>query len=176
MHLAWLECGPTLRGVSHPGAARMATYKELKDQISKLQKSAEEAKAREIKKALDTARELIETYEMTAEQLGLIAAKPVKPKVITPPKYRDPATGKTWNGIGKRPAWIVAAGADTTKLLIPAAEKAVAPAPQGAPKKAAAPTKANGKAAGGKAAEKSKPKKPKGKAAKKALPAVTAKR
>lgn len=121
----------------------MPTYKELKAEISKLQKSAEEAKSREIKKAIEQARDLIETYDMTAEQLGLIAAKPVKPKVITPPKYRDPASGKTWNGIGKRPAWIVAAGTDLSKLLIPASEQAQAPAAagSGAQKKAAAPAK-----------------------------------
>lgn len=29
-----------------------------------------------------------------------------KTRKALPPKYRDPATGKTWSGKGKAPAWI----------------------------------------------------------------------
>jgi len=32
------------------------------------------------------------------------------------PKYRDPATGKTWTGRGKAPKWID--GKDRSKFLI----------------------------------------------------------
>jgi len=33
-----------------------------------------------------------------------------------PPKYRDPATGKTWSGQGKAPLWI--ANQDRSRFLI----------------------------------------------------------
>lgn len=33
------------------------------------------------------------------------------------PKYRDPATGKTWTGVGRAPAWIAAAK-DRSKFLV----------------------------------------------------------
>lgn len=29
----------------------------------------------------------------------------IKNKIPSAPKYRDPATGKTWSGKGKRPGW-----------------------------------------------------------------------
>jgi hypothetical protein len=36
-------------------------------------------------------------------------------KGILPPKYQDPATGKTWSGHGKRPFWLIG---DKDKYLI----------------------------------------------------------
>jgi len=33
------------------------------------------------------------------------AEKPAKAPVVSFPKYRDPDSGKTWSGKGKRPLW-----------------------------------------------------------------------
>ncbi|MDR2113330.1 MAG: H-NS histone family protein [Candidatus Accumulibacter sp.] len=38
-----------------------------------------------------------------------------KAKSSLPPKYRNPETGKTWNGHGKRPFWLIG---DRDKYLI----------------------------------------------------------
>ncbi len=41
---------------------------------------------------------------------GVNKASPKKAKKQpSPPKYRDPASGKTWTGHGKRPGWFVQA-------------------------------------------------------------------
>ncbi|HSA48440.1 MAG TPA: H-NS histone family protein [Candidatus Competibacteraceae bacterium] len=39
------------------------------------------------------------------EDPGVPAKNPAKAPVVSFPKYRDPATGKTWSGKGKRPQW-----------------------------------------------------------------------
>lgn len=151
----------------------MIGYKRLKDQMQKLSKQVEAAKERELGKAIAQVRELIDTYELTAEQLGLATAAPApaekRPKA--PPKYRDPVSGKEWNGIGKRPGWIVAAGSNSDKFLIanstaaaqtkaetPAATAAAKSAPA-AKKKAPAKKAAKAKTAqaSGKATAKKKP-------------------
>jgi DNA-binding protein H-NS len=47
-------------------------------------------------------------------------AKSAKPsKLSKPPKYQDPVTGKTWNGHGKTPFWLVNVS-DRTAFLIDA--------------------------------------------------------
>ena len=38
--------------------------------------------------------------------------KPVKAPVVSIAKYRDPDTGKTWSGKGKRPQWFDAGRAE----------------------------------------------------------------
>ena len=50
----------------------------------------------------------------------------------SPPKYREPVSGATWTGKGRKPEWIKAA-ADPEVYLIPAGEQTKAPAPK-APK------------------------------------------
>ncbi|MES1180212.1 MAG: H-NS family nucleoid-associated regulatory protein, partial [Hyphomicrobium sp.] len=37
-------------------------------------------------------------------------------KPQAPPKYRDPESGKTWSGKGKRPPWLVEALGDGRQL------------------------------------------------------------
>src|SRR5574337_1893825 len=108
----------------------MTAYKSLKAQLARLDIQANDLKAREINKVLAKARELVVTYELTADQLGLQRANQTgarpnakmrtdssrKPKA--PPKYRDPSTGLEWSGIGRRPRWIVSAGDDLSAFLI----------------------------------------------------------
>ncbi|AZG16216.1 MULTISPECIES: H-NS histone family protein [Cupriavidus] len=90
----------------------MATYQEIVQKISELQKQAEEIKAREQASVIAEIREKIEQFGLTAEDLGFggkaAAGKkaPVARKV--PVRYRDSA-GNTWTGRGKRPGWLTQA-------------------------------------------------------------------
>jgi DNA-binding protein H-NS len=148
----------------------MATYADVKRQIAKLEKQAETLFRNEIKEAVAAVKELIARYELTAEDLGLVAkrgqrgtrnTKAPKAKSGGAPMYRDPKSGKTWTGRGKPPNWI--AGAKNREAFLIAASSVSVPAdasPQASaksgatkkPKRAAA--KAAVKAAGKPAAKK----------------------
>jgi len=129
----------------------MATYAEIKKQIADLEKQAEKLRQAEIKEAVGKVKELISRYQLTAEDIGLSGSAKVrsarrkgkKPVAAGEPKYRDPATGKTWTGVGKPPSWI--AGAKSRDDFLINTSAAVAPT-RGAKsnKKNAAPMKVRG--------------------------------
>jgi DNA-binding protein H-NS len=87
----------------------MSQYSELKAQIAKLQAQAEDARRTELADVINTIREKIAEYGLTAQDLGFVAAarrgRPPK-KAPLPPRYQDPKTGATWSGRGKPPKWI----------------------------------------------------------------------
>lgn len=98
------------------------TYKELLAQSKKLLEQAMEAKAIESRGAIETCMALIAEFELTPFDLGFVKTQVVpptkpkkseatfavkKPKTVTPPKYADPETGKTWSGRGHQPGWMV---------------------------------------------------------------------
>ena len=96
----------------------MKTYADIKAEIAKLEKRAEDARKAEIAGVVGRIKEAISAYGLTAADLGLgraasSRAKPVKAAkstgrpAIGVARYRDPATGKTWTGQGRPPAWIV---------------------------------------------------------------------
>lgn len=104
----------------------MKTLAAIQKQIAQLQKQAEAIASTAKKEAIGKARELIERHGLTAEDLGLAggkrkaATKVGKSKASSgagTPKYRDPATGKTWTGVGRAPAWIAEAK-DRSKFLV----------------------------------------------------------
>jgi DNA-binding protein H-NS len=96
----------------------MNSHQSILAKISILQKKMEALRENEKKLVVAEIRKLIEIYGVRPSELfpdvkpGPVAAarkrasskRIVSPK---PPKYRDPATGKTWNGHGKRPFWLV---------------------------------------------------------------------
>jgi DNA-binding protein H-NS len=94
----------------------MSTYRNVKAQIAKLEKQAADLYKKEVAQIAAKARALIEEYGLTAEDLGFTGkatkalTKTRKTKVAAKPagvpKYRDPASGKTWTGKGKAPGWI----------------------------------------------------------------------
>lgn len=107
-----------------------STYAELQKHIAELQLKAEALKAQEVSDVIGRIREAIQVYGITAEDLfgsprrrakqTLVGIAP-SAKASRAAKYKDPATGKTWNGVGKRPGWIVSAteaGADPQSLAI----------------------------------------------------------
>jgi len=93
----------------------MSTYRQLKQQIAELEKKANLAMKEEARKVIQTIKQQIAEFGLTAADLGLEIARRAGArtakgkKLVLTPKYREPSTGKTWNGHGKRPGWIVAA-------------------------------------------------------------------
>jgi DNA-binding protein H-NS len=145
----------------------METYKAVMAQIEKLKGKAEQLRQAEIKGVVDRIRTAMSHYGLTAEDLRLTSkaapkaakkisgkkASKVKVKVTAKPgtpKYRDPASGKTWTGHGKPPNWIVGI-ADRSGFLI-AGAPAPAAKPAGKKAKAKTPAKSKGKRAAATAA------------------------
>jgi DNA-binding protein H-NS len=93
----------------------MTTYRQLKQQIAELEKKAAIVRNEEATQAIEAIKQQIAEFGLTAADLGRViatgrGAKTTKAKKLAlTPKYRDPTTGKTWNGHGKRPGWIVTA-------------------------------------------------------------------
>jgi len=83
------------------------SYKELLAQREALEQQIAAARKAEVADAVQEIRNLIAAFDLTpddifspAKQKRAIAASQVAPK------YRDPASGQTWTGRGKPPAWI----------------------------------------------------------------------
>lgn len=133
----------------------MATLAAIEKKIAALHKQAQALRKAQSTKMAATVKAMIVRHGLTAEDLGLAgvaagragartakpAAKPGPKKAgtATPgkPRYQDPASGKTWTGVGKPPGWIANAK-DRSALLIDGAASA---APASKRPKAAKPTK-----------------------------------
>lgn len=95
----------------------MPTYVELMAQIEALQKQAEEVRQAEIAGVIAEVRQKIQDYDLTAADLGFASVAPTRAETASlgdkraavKPKYRDPASGKTWTGRGVMPKWMKAA-------------------------------------------------------------------
>jgi DNA-binding protein H-NS len=124
----------------------MSTHRQLKQQIAELEKKAAIAIKKEARTVIERIKQQIAEFGLTAADLGLeiarraaVKTRAKRTKRVLTPKYREPTTGKTWNGHGKRPGWIVAAQekGKLEELLI--AKPALARvAPQAKPAKSAA--------------------------------------
>lgn len=74
--------------------------------------------------ALAEVRELVGKWNFTEKE---IRSKPAEPRTALEPKYRDPISGETWAGRGRRPLWLE--GKNIEDFLISKAEdKSEAPA------------------------------------------------
>ncbi len=115
----------------------MPTLAAIQKQIAELERKAEVIRKSEASKAADKVKELIARHELTAADIGLsgraadatetkratasrkktattaasAAGRVKKPgrRMAGVPRYRDPASGKTWTGNGKAPGWIAGA-------------------------------------------------------------------
>jgi DNA-binding protein H-NS len=83
----------------------MSSYQEILSQIEELKQRAQEARKQELAGAIGEIKRLMAEFGITLEDLG---GKPGKAKTrgSAGAKYRDPASGKTWSGRGRRPAWV----------------------------------------------------------------------
>jgi DNA-binding protein H-NS len=94
----------------------MSSYKELLAERERLDRMIEEAKARECATVINEIRQKMADYGITLAELGSRRGAKAGGRRAVEPKYRDPATGATWSGRGKPPAWI--AGQEREKFLI----------------------------------------------------------
>lgn len=101
----------------------MATYKELVQQIEKLQQQAEDLRKKELQDVIAEVKAKIQQYGLSASDLGLSGgkSKSSSAKGTVKPKYKNPVTGDTWTGRGRAPKWIAeaeAAGKKRESFLI----------------------------------------------------------
>jgi DNA-binding protein H-NS len=132
----------------------MATLASLRERIEKLQQEAEKLRKSELSDVIARIRAEVAEYDLSPEDIfggkgkrgprgKKAAAKESGARAPRPPKFRDPKTGKTWNGVGKPPVWIAGAR-NRDKFLIDASD---ATAEEGTATPSSAPVKKAGKAA-----------------------------
>lgn len=81
----------------------------LNVQIEEMQKALQA-------EALSEIRARMLEYQISVEDLASTGRSVQREKSKSAPKYRNPETGKTWSGRGKRPQWIHDALADGQSL------------------------------------------------------------
>ena len=88
--------------------------KEAEAKVNELRLKLDEERKIEKSQAIATARALIKSHDLTAQELGFSGKFPAKhaaqgdKRMTVAAKYQDPVTGKTWTGRGKTPAWLAA--------------------------------------------------------------------
>lgn len=96
------------------------TLVQIKKQIAKLQKEADQVRAKEVAGVVARIKVAIDFYGLKATDLfgsgpGMVRKgkkvgnRPKKTKTPAVAKYKDKETGKTWTGHGKRPGWFLKA-------------------------------------------------------------------
>jgi DNA-binding protein H-NS len=87
-----------------------------------LDKQIAETRKNELREAIRTVQSLVAEFDLTSADVFGSARMDKKADKRTgrkvAPKYRDPATGKTWTGRGRAPTWLE--GKDKVKFLISA--------------------------------------------------------
>lgn len=95
----------------------MSRYKELQEQIAALQRQAEEVRQQEIAAVIAEIKAKMAEYGISLQDLGGGTRRRGRGKAtVGQPKYRDPATGETWTGKGRKPKWLVEALAQGKSL------------------------------------------------------------
>lgn len=127
---------------------KKATFAELKSEITKLQKQADEIRQSERAEVIKRIKEAVSIYEITAKDLGIAKQlrKPKRPKDGKAPlmeggakhpnkprlsKFTD-GRGNDWNGRGEQPDWVkaaIASGRTLNDLKRKSATPASRPAP-----------------------------------------------
>jgi DNA-binding protein H-NS len=86
-------------------------FQEIMQEIARLQVVAADLRKQEIADAVKQVQDLIAKYELTEmDVFGRVrSAGGTRTKAVVAPKYRDPNTGATWTGRGRKPTWVVKA-------------------------------------------------------------------
>lgn len=97
------------QGIPTDRRSYMATYQEILNQIESLKQQAEEARRQEMAGAIGEIKRLMAQFGISPADLGFTGrGGKTKGKGATlAAKYRDPVSGKTWSGRGRRPAWVM---------------------------------------------------------------------
>jgi DNA-binding protein H-NS len=85
------------------------SLKDIQSQIQKLQKQAEEMKSKEKQGALQQVRDLVDQYDLSAEELGFGRQKAARGKKAggAPKKVAFRKGEQTWSGgRGAKPQWV----------------------------------------------------------------------
>ncbi len=98
------------------------TLEELLAQQTVLAQKIEDLRNSKRAAVLTDIRALVEKYALTAEDIFLVKKKRGRKQTeeTSAPQFRDPATGKTWNGHGRAPDWLK--GKNRAEFAIPASE------------------------------------------------------
>jgi DNA-binding protein H-NS len=81
----------------------MTSLQELLAQKEALEQQIAQLKKAERADALQNARSLVETYDLTVDELFGKQKSTGKAVAV---KYRNPETGETWTGRGRAPRWL----------------------------------------------------------------------
>uniref|UniRef100_UPI003BEF0AF2 H-NS histone family protein n=1 Tax=Burkholderia arboris TaxID=488730 RepID=UPI003BEF0AF2 len=73
------------------------------------------AREAEREAAIEQIKALMKEFDLSVLDLEEKVHKRNSRRTVTAPKYRDPATGKTWSGRGRQPSWL---GNDPASFLI----------------------------------------------------------
>jgi DNA-binding protein H-NS len=89
----------------------MSRYQELMQQAAELQRQAEEARKHELAAVIAQIKSMIAEHHLSASDLGFHGRAGQMSRVrdgrgTAAPKYRDPASGSTWSGRGRKPRWL----------------------------------------------------------------------
>jgi DNA-binding protein H-NS len=96
----------------------MKSYRELLTQRVQLDADIAAAAALERRAAVKHIREIMAEFRITVAELGgPRGRKPGMRRPLAAPKYCDPATGKTWNGRGRTPRWLVGQDRELYRLV-----------------------------------------------------------
>jgi len=85
----------------------MATYEELQKQIAELQEQAAQARKQEMTGAIAQIKDIMTRNGLSPEDLGFGFGKTVRVKTKAAAAFRDPVSGATWSGKGRRPQWLI---------------------------------------------------------------------
>ena len=84
----------------------MSRYKELQEQIAKLQNEAASILKAERDQAVAGIIEQMTLFGISVNDLNVKSKPAKKSKTSGDAKFKDPASGKTWSGRGRQPTWI----------------------------------------------------------------------
>jgi DNA-binding protein H-NS len=88
----------------------MSSYQEILSQIEDLKRKAEDVRQQEMAGAIAEIKRLMAQFGISADDLGFsgrAGGAKAKNRGSVAAKYRDPVSGKTWTGRGRRPGWVL---------------------------------------------------------------------
>lgn len=83
----------------------MSTYRQLLAKKADLELQIEEVRRVEIREVVEDIRRRMREYGLSAADLEERSERRKKKRSPVAPRYRDPVSGATWSGRGRRPRW-----------------------------------------------------------------------